>query len=191
MAAKETPLCDFGALAPGFSLPDTRAEVATDGLGSIRTLQDCRGEKGTLVMFICNHCPYVKAVLDRLLRDTRELADLGVNSVAIMSNDAATYPEDAPVNMARLAAEKEFPFPYLYDQSQNVARSYGAVCTPDFFGYNARLELQYRGRLDPGVMQAPPDNAPRELFLAMSSIASTGQGPEIQVPSVGCSIKWR
>jgi len=191
MAAKETPLCDFGALAPGFSLPDTRAEVATDGLGSIRTLQDCRGEKGTLVMFICNHCPYVKAVLDRLLRDTRELADLGVNSVAIMSNDAATYPEDAPVNMARLAAEKEFPFPYLYDQSQDVARSYGAVCTPDFFGYNARLELQYRGRLDPGVMQAPPDNAPRELFLAMSSIASTGQGPEIQVPSVGCSIKWR
>ena len=191
MAAKETPLCDFGALAPGFSLPDTRAEVATDGLGSIRTLQDCRGEKGTLVMFICNHCPYVKAVLDRLLRDTRELADLGVNSVAIMSNDAETYPEDAPVNMARLAAEKEFPFPYLYDQSQDVARSYGAVCTPDFFGYNARLELQYRGRLDPGVMQAPPDNAPRELFLAMSSIASTGQGPEIQVPSVGCSIKWR
>jgi peroxiredoxin len=191
MAAKETPVCDFGALAPGFSLPDTRPGTGEQGAGRIRTLEDCRGEKGTLVMFICNHCPYVKAVLDRLLRDTRELAGLGVNSVAIMSNDAAAYPEDSPANMARLAADKDFPFPYLYDQSQEVARAYGAVCTPDFFGYNANLELQYRGRLDPGVMQAPPDNAPRELFQAMSLIASTGRGPEKQVPSVGCSIKWR
>ena len=183
MAATETPVCDFGAAAPGFSLPDTE--------GRIRTLDDCRGERGMLVMFICNHCPYVKAVLDRLLRDTRELAELGVASVAIMSNDVSRYPQDGPEPMARLAREKKFPFPYLFDESQSVARAYGAVCTPDFFGYDARLGLQYRGRLDAGGAQTPEPDAPRELFDAMSLVASTGRGPEKQVPSIGCSIKWR
>jgi len=191
VAAKETPGCDFGALAPGFSLPDVRAEAGEAGGSRILSIDDCRGERGLLVMFICNHCPYVKAILDRLLRDTHELAAVGINSVAIMSNDAAAYPADSPSNMARLAAEKQFPFPYLYDESQDVARAYGAVCTPDFFGYNADLELQYRGRLDAGVMQPPPESAPRELFQAMAAVASTGQGPEIQTPSIGCSIKWR
>ena len=183
MAATETPVCDFGAAAPGFSLPDTE--------GRIRTLDDCRGERGLLVMFICNHCPYVKAALDRLLRDTRELAELGVASVAIMSNDVSRYPQDGPESMARLAREEKFPFPYLFDQSQSVARAYGAVCTPDFFGYDAGLGLQYRGRLDAGGAQLPAPDAPRELFDAMSLVASTGHGPEKQVPSIGCSIKWR
>lgn len=183
MAATETPVCDFGAAAPDFSLPDTT--------GRIRTLQDCRGERGTLVMFICNHCPYVKAVLDRLLRDTRELAELGVASVAIMPNDVGRYPEDGPEHMSRLAEQKRFPFPYLFDESQAVARAYGAVCTPDFFGYDADLGLQYRGRLDCGGIQSPPPEAPRELFDAMARVARTGHGPEAQVPSIGCSIKWR
>jgi len=183
MAATETPVCDFGVAAPDFSLPDTA--------GRIRTLQDCRGERGTLIMFICNHCPYVKAVLDRLLRDTRELSELGVASVAIMPNDVSRYPEDGPEHMARLAEEKQFPFPYLYDESQAVARACGAVCTPDFFGYDADLGLQYRGRIDSGGIQTPPPEAARELFDAMALVARTGHGPETQVPSIGCSIKWR
>ncbi|MDH4031434.1 MAG: thioredoxin family protein, partial [Chromatiales bacterium] len=140
MAAKETPVCDFGAKAIDFSLPDTS--------GKTWTLESCRGEKGTLVMFICNHCPFVKAVLDRIVRDARELEDLGVRCVAIMSNDASQYPEDSPEQMARIAQQHDFPFPYLIDASQQVAKAYGAVCTPDFFGYNADLDLQYRGRLD-------------------------------------------
>lgn len=183
MAATETPVCDFGAPAPDFSLPDTA--------GRIWTLEDCRGQHGTLVMFICNHCPYVKAVLDRLLRDTAELAESGVASVAIMSNDFSRYPQDGPEPMARLAEEKKFPFPYLLDESQAVARAYGAVCTPDFFGYDAGLGLQYRGRIDAGGIQSPPADAPRELFDAMVMVARTGRGPATQVPSIGCSIKWR
>jgi hypothetical protein len=142
-------------------------------------------------MFICNHCPYVKAVRERIVRDTRELRSLGVNSVAIMSNDPAEYPEDSFENMREIAARYEFPFPYLYDQTQQVARDYGAVCTPDFFGYNADMKLQYRGRLDASRMQPAPDGARRELFEAMKQVAETGQGPQQQVPSMGCSIKWR
>jgi peroxiredoxin len=183
MAATETPVCDFGVPAPDFSLPDPD--------GRVWTLADCRGEKATLVMFICNHCPFVKAVIDRIVRDARELQPLGVRCVAIMSNDAEQYPEDAPNKMAELAASKDFPFPYLIDDSQDVARAYGAVCTPDFFGYNADLELQYRGRLDASRTEPAPPGARRELFEAMSAIARDGVGPADQVASIGCSIKWR
>ena len=148
------------------------------------------GEKGLLVMFICNHCPYVKAVLDRIVRDTAELQALGVNSVAIMSNDPTDYPEDSFANMQRVAERNQFSFPYLLDESQAVAKAYGAVCTPDFFGYNAAGELQYRGRLDASRKDTAPADARRDLFEAMKRVASTGKGPEEQIPSMGCSIKW-
>ena len=183
MVSLETPVCDFGRPAPDFSLRGTD--------GRVWTLQDCRGENGLLVMFICNHCPYVKAVRDRLVRDTRELLDHGVRSVAIMANDPAEYPEDSFDNMKRVAAEYQFPFPYLLDETQEVAKAYRAVCTPDFFGYNADLELQYRGRLDASRKDAAPADARRDLFQAMVAVARTGKGPEEQVPSMGCSIKWR
>ena len=140
MVALNPPVCDFGQAAIDFDLPGTD--------GRRHTLTSCRGPNGLLVMFICNHCPYVKAIIDRLIRDCRELAGHGIGCVAIMSNDVAAYPEDAPDEMRRWAGELAFPFPYLYDESQQVARAYGAVCTPDFFGYNAELRLQYRGRLD-------------------------------------------
>jgi peroxiredoxin len=159
--------------------------------GEIWTLERCRGEKGLLVMFICNHCPYVKAVRDRIVRDARELLAYGIGSVAIMSNDPAEYPEDSFDNMRRIAREFDFPFPYLWDESQAVARAYGAVCTPDFFGFNAGLELQYRGRLDESRKQAAPPDVRRDLFEAMREVAQTGQGPQEQIPGMGCSIKWR
>ena len=141
-------------------------------------------------MFICNHCPYVKAILPKIARDTAELKLLGINAVAIMSNDIADYPEDSPEHMQRLAREYDFSFPYLHDETQVVAKAYGAVCTPDFFGYNADLKLQFRGRLDASGRQNQPDT-PRELFHAMQLIAETGTGPSEQTPSIGCSIKWR
>ena len=183
MVSLKTPVCDFGAPAIDFALPGVD--------GKVWTLDQCRGEKGLLVMFICNHCPYVKAILDRLVRDTRELRDLGVNSVAIMSNDPAEYAEDSFENMKAVAERENFPFPYLIDETQDVARAYGAVCTPDFFGYNADLELQYRGRLDASRKEAAPAGARRDLFEAMAQVALTGKGPEEQVPSMGCSIKWK
>jgi hypothetical protein len=142
-------------------------------------------------MFICNHCPYVKAINEKLVRDTSQLKELGINSVAIMSNDPTDYPEDSFENMQRVAEELGYPFPYLVDPAQDVAQAYGAVCTPDFFGYNAGLELQYRGRLDESGRQADAGNVRRDLFLAMKQVAETGQGPEEQVASIGCSIKWR
>jgi len=159
--------------------------------GRIWTLDDCRGEKGTLVMFICNHCPYVKAIRERLVRDTRELLAHGVKSVAIMANDPSLYEEDSFENMKKVAEEYDFPFPYLFDESQEVAKAYGAVCTPDFFGYNADLQLQYRGRLDASRKETAPPDARRELFEAMVQVAKTGQGPKEQIPSMGCSIKWK
>lgn len=177
------PPCDFGAPAPRFNLPDPS--------GREFNLEDCAGQNGTLVMFICNHCPYVQAILGKLSRDTAELSEHGIASVAIMPNDVIRYPADSPPRMAALAEQAGFAFPYLYDESQEVARSYGAVCTPDFFGYNADLELQYRGRLDSSTSRAAPPDAPRELFDAMVRIASTGQGPRSQNSSQGCSIKWR
>jgi peroxiredoxin len=182
MIRLETPVCEFGKPAVDFSLRGVD--------GRIWTLDDCRGERGLLVMFICNHCPYVKAVRDRIVRDARELLDCGIRSVAIMSNDPTDYPEDSFENMARVAREFDFPFPYLWDETQEVARAYGAVCTPDFFGYNADLGLQYRGRLDESRKEAVP-GARRDLFEAMKLVAETGRGPEEQIPSVGCSIKWR
>jgi hypothetical protein len=142
-------------------------------------------------MFICNHCPYVKAVRERLVRDTRELMSLGVGCVAIMANDPADYPEDSFENMKAVALEYDFPFPYLVDESQEVAKTFGAVCTPDFFGYNRALELQYRGRLDESRKETAPADVRRDLFEAMKQVADTGQGPEHQIPSIGCSIKWR
>jgi peroxiredoxin len=181
--AESTPVCDFGWKAPDFRLP------ATDG--RTYSLDELKGPNGTLVMFICNHCPYVQAVLDRLIRDTKELATLGIASVAICSNDAATYPEDSFPRMKEAAAAHGFPFPYLHDESQDVARRYGAVCTPDFFGFNRNLELQYRGRLDESGRGPGPSGARRELFEAMKAVAETGRGPARQVPSLGCSIKWR
>jgi hypothetical protein len=142
-------------------------------------------------MFICNHCPYVKAVIDRIVRDVNELKPLGVSAVAISSNDAVHYPEDSFDNMKRFAKEHRFTFPYLFDESQDVARAYDAACTPDFFGFNAKLELQYRGRLDESRKEAAPVGVRRDLFEAMKQIAATGQGPRQQIPSMGCSIKWK
>jgi len=182
MARTETPVCDFGRPAPDFRLQGVD--------GKMWTLNDVRGNNGLLVMFICNHCPYVKAVRDRLIRDARELKDHGVNSVAIMSNDPTDYPEDSFDIMKQVAAELNFPFPYLYDETQEVAKAYGAVCTPDFFGYNKDLKLQYRGRLDASRKDPVPD-ARRDLFEAMKQVSRTGQGPKDQIPSMGCSIKWK
>ena len=182
MARTETPACEEGMRAPAFSLTDTT--------GRSVSLDDVRGDRGTLVMFICNHCPYVKAVLDRLVADCRVLQAEGVGCAAVMSNDPTDYPEDSPENMARLAREMDFPFPYLFDSTQEVARAYGDVCTPDFFGFDKDLQLRYRGRLDAGVMDPPPDGAPRELLESMRRIAA-GEAPTGQVPSMGCSIKWK
>lgn len=183
MTTLNPPVCDFGWPAPDFDLP------GTDGQRYTRDI--CRGPNGLLVMFICNHCPFVQAVLDRLLEDAAELHRLGIGVVAISSNDVAAYPADAFPEMARLAEERAFPFPYLYDETQEIARAYGAVCTPDFFGFNDALELQYRGRLDDtGRGPARPD-ARRELVEAMRLIADTGEGPREQTASIGCSLKWK
>jgi peroxiredoxin len=183
MAALNPPVCDFGLPAIDFDLPGVD--------GKRHTLASCRGPNGLLVMFICNHCPYVQAIIDRLIRDCRELQQHGIGCVAIMSNDIAAYPDDAPEHMGRWSAELDFPFPYLYDEDQAVARAYGAVCTPDFFGYNARLELQYRGRLDASGRNPGPSNARRELFEAMQQISASTHGPIEQTASIGCSIKWK
>jgi hypothetical protein len=144
-----------------------------------------------VIVFMCNHCPYVKAVIDRLIRDARDLEAIGVSTIAISSNDASTYPADSFDNMKRWAEEKGFPFKYLHDESQAVARAYGAVCTPDFFGYDADLKLQYRGRLDESKREAAAPTARRELYEAMKQVAETGRGPDEQIPSMGCSIKWK
>lgn len=183
MAALETPVCDFGSPAPDFSL------LGVDG--KVWTRDACKGERGLLVMFICNHCPFVQAVRSRILRDARDLAALGIGSVAIMSNDTQDYPDDSFENMKRIAADLAFPFPYLLDETQEVARAYGAVCTPDFFGYNAELGLQYRGRLDESRRETAPEGVRRDLFEAMKQVAQTGRGPAEQIPSMGCSIKWK
>lgn len=183
MAETLTPLCDFGQQAPDFSLPGVDGETWS--------LERCKGPNGLLVMFICNHCPFVKAINSKLVRDAAELAALGVNSVAIMPNDYDSYPADSFGNMQQVAQEQGYPFPYLLDASQDVARAYGAVCTPDFFGYNGNLELQYRGRLDSSGRAHSSEDIPRELFLGMKQVAETGKGPENQLASIGCSIKWR
>jgi peroxiredoxin len=183
MVSLETPLCDFDKAAIDFSLA---------GIDNRQwTLEDCRGPRGLLVMFICNHCPYVQAIRERLVRDTRELQQHGINSVAIMSNDPTLHKEDSFENMQAVARQYDFPFPYLLDDSQDIAKAYGAVCTPDFFGYNKDLQLQYRGRLDAGGKQTAPAGVRRDLFEAMRLVVETGQGPAEQIPAIGCSIKWR
>ncbi len=181
--AVNTPICDFGWKAPDFELPGTDMRLYT--------LSNIRGENGTLIVFICNHCPYVKAVIDRLVRDVNALQELGIGAAAICSNDARTHPDDSFENMQRFAAEHGFTFPYLHDETQDVAQTYGAVCTPDFFGFNRDLELQYRGRLDESGKQSAGPDARRELYEAMKQVAETGEGPREQVPSMGCSIKWK
>lgn len=183
MARTETPAANLGVAAPDFILPDSA--------GRAWSLADCRGPQGTVVMFICNHCPFVQAALVRIVRDCRELLELGVASVAIMPNDIEAYPQDGPAAMARLARDMDLPFPYLLDESQEVARAYGAVCTPDFFGFDAELRLRYRGRLDGGTPGRPEGATRRELFEAMRQVAATGRAPAAQLSSVGCSIKWR
>jgi peroxiredoxin len=181
--AERPPICDFGWKAPDFSL------IGVDG--TTHTLGELKGPKGTLVAFICNHCPYVIAVIDRIVRDARDLEALGVSTVAICSNDATTHPDDSFDNMKTFAEQHGFTFPYLHDESQDVAHAYDAMCTPDFFGFNADLELQYRGRLDASGRDPAGPDVRRELFEAMKMIAETGQGPRDQTASIGCSIKWK
>jgi len=176
------PLCDFGWKAVDFALE------ATDG--KTYRLADVRGEKGTLVMFICNHCPYVRSVIDRIVQSAKELQAEGIGSIAIMPNDTEGYPDDSFENMQVFAEHHGFPFPYVIDRTQDVARAYDAVCTPDFIGFNKDLELQYRGRLDESKT-TPVEGARRELYEAMLQIARSGQGPRQQIASMGCSIKWR
>lgn len=182
MASINPPVCDFGWQAPDFNL------VNVDG--NLVSLELVMGKNGLLVMFICNHCPYVKAILPRLIGDVSELKMLGVNSVAIMSNDPTDYPEDSVENMQIISRELDFPFPYLLDASQQVAKNYGAVCTPDFFGFNNKGQLQYRGRFDESRKETALNSA-RDLFKAMKLVAETGAGPREQIASIGCSIKWK
>lgn len=181
MASINPPVCDFGWHAPDFNLQNV------DGQWLSRN--EAMGERGLLVMFICNHCPYVKAILPRLIADVRALQAEGINTVAIMSNDPSDYPEDSAEQMQKIATDMAFPFPYLLDATQQVAKAYGAVCTPDFFGFNRQGELQYRGRFDESRKETAP-NSTRDLFYAMQQIAHTGQGPQTQIASIGCSIKW-
>lgn len=183
MASLETPVCDFGWKAVDFDLPGVD--------GRRYNLASAQGENGLLVMFICNHCPYVKAIRDRIVRDVNELRGVGIGTIAIMSNDPADYPEDSFDNMAKVATEYDFTFPYVWDETQEIAKAYGAVCTPDFFGFNSKLELQYRGRLDASRKEAAPTDVRRDLYEGMLQVSKTGQGPREQIPSIGCSIKWR
>ncbi|MDP1766415.1 MAG: thioredoxin family protein [Methylotenera sp.] len=181
MASLNPPVCNFGQPAADFNLPGVD--------GKRYSLANCIGENGLLVMFICNHCPYVKAILPRLVNDVRELKTLGIEAVAIMSNDPKDYQEDSFENMQKISREMEFPFPYLFDETQAVAKAYDAVCTPDFFGFNGKGELQYRGRFDESRKETAPGST-RDLFYAMKQIADTGAGPKEQIASIGCSIKW-
>ena len=184
MVLMETPICEFGQAANNFSLMNVD--------GKYYSLDDLKGEKATLIMFLSNHCPYVKAIQDELVEQTRKLLDLGVNSIAIMPNDTEKYPEDSFENMQHVAKELDYPFPYLIDTKQETARQYNAVCTPDFFGYNHELELQYRGRFNAVTPASRPDGDIRaDLLMAMIEIAETGHGPAEQIPSMGCSIKWK
>ena len=181
MVSLNPPLCNFGWQAPDFNLKNIDGTMITRDL--------IMGKNGLLVMFICNHCPYVKAILPRLVSDVLELKTFGINTVAIMSNDSSEYQEDSYENMQKIANEMEFSFPYLLDRTQAVAKAYCAVCTPDFFGFNSKGELQYRGRFDESRKETS-QNSTRDLFNAMKEIAETGAGPKEQIASIGCSIKW-
>jgi peroxiredoxin len=181
MSVVQTPVCNFGWKAKDFSLR------GVDGRNY--SLADVRGPKGTIIMFICNHCPYVNAIVDRLAKEIKALQALGIGALAIMSNDPTVVPDDSFDKMKRFAAEHEFTFPYVIDETQDTARAYGAVCTPDFFGFNSNDELQYRGRLNKSKTH-PVNHAKRELYEAMKQVAETGSGPEDHIASMGCSIKW-
>ena len=179
----QTPICDFGQKAKDFNLKSTDNKMIS--------LNDIKGKNGTLIMFICNHCPYVQAVTKDIVEDCKKLKDIGINSVAICANDAENYPEDSFDNMIEFAKTNKFSFPYLNDETQEIARTYDAVCTPDFFGYNKNLELQYRGRLRELKNLIPIRSGESDLLKAMKQISKTGQGPESQIPSAGCGIKWK
>ena len=182
MPPLKTPICDFGTNAKDFKLNSTN--------NNLISLNDIRGDTGTLIVFICNHCPYVKAVIKDIIEDCKNLEKLGVKAVTISSNDPINYPEDSFENMIKFAKEHQFNFPYLFDDTQKVAKSYDAVCTPDFFGYNHNLELQYRGRIRELENLKPVRTGDSDLFNAMKQITKTGKGPEEQIPSIGCGIKW-
>jgi peroxiredoxin len=182
MALTTANICAFGWKAPDFALQGVDGETYS--------LADIRGPKGTLVVFICNHCPYVKASIERIVAEANALREIGIGTIAIMPNDTEAYPEDSFDKMKAFSTLHGFTFPYVIDATQEVARAYDAQCTPDFFGFNARDELQYRGRLDATRMTKVPD-ARRDLFEAMKLVAATGHGPQEQMPSMGCSIKWR
>ena len=182
MALTKTPICDFGKKAVEFKLESTKNKILS--------LNDIKGEKGTLIMFICNHCPYVKAIVKDLVDDCNKLKKLGINSAAICSNDSQNYPEDSFEKMIDFAKENYFSFPYLHDKTQEVAKKYDAVCTPDFFAYNNKLELQYRGRIRELKELKPVRNGDSDLFAALKQISETGNGPKNQIPSMGCNIKW-
>ena len=182
MALTKTPICDFGKKAVNFNLKSTENKIIS--------LEDIKGDNGTLIMFICNHCPYVKAVIKEVVKDSKELEKKGVKSLAIMSNDTKNYPEDSFENMIQFAKIHEFNFPYVIDENQEIAKSYGAVCTPDFFGYNKNLELQYRGRIREMKDLKPVKEGESNLLTAMKLIVKTEKGPEKQIPSMGCNIKW-
>ncbi len=182
MALTKTPICNFGEKAKDFKLKSTDNKQIS--------LKDVKGENGTLVMFICNHCPYVKAIIKDLVNDIKSLEEIGIKSVGIMSNDVKNYPEDSFENMISFSKLNNFSFPYLIDETQDVAKKYGAVCTPDFFGYNNNMELQYRGRIRELKNLQPIGNGDTDLKKAMKLIAETGNGPKNQIPSMGCNIKW-
>ena len=178
----QTPICDFGQKAFPFELKSTDNKIIS--------LNNIRGEKGTLIMFICNHCPYVKAVIKEIVEDCKKLSSLGVKAIAISSNDVKNYPEDSFDNMIKFSKNNSFNFPYLFDETQKIAKTYGAVCTPDFFGFNKNLELQYRGRIRELKDLKPVGSGESDLFKAMKQISETGNGPKDQIPSMGCNIKW-
>ena len=182
MTLTETPICNFGEKAKDFNLLSTENRKVS--------LNDIKGENGTLIMFICNHCPYVKAVIKDVVQDVKYLETLGIKSTAIMSNDVKNYPEDSFENMISFSKLYTFSFPYIIDDTQEVAKEYGAVCTPDFFGYNKKLELQYRGRIRELKNLKPVRKGDSDLSIAMKLIASSGKGPKNQIPSMGCNIKW-
>ena len=182
MALTKTPVCNFGEKAKDFDLKSTENKQVS--------LKDVKGENGTLIMFICNHCPYVKAIIKDLVDDIKFFQRIGIKSVAIMSNDVKNYPEDSFENMISFSKSNNFIFPYLIDETQEVAKKYGAVCTPDFFGYNKNLELQYRGRIRELKKLKPIKTGDSDLRKAMKLIAETGNGPKNQIPSMGCNIKW-
>ena len=182
MTLTKTPICDFGKKAENFQLKSTDNKIIS--------LNDIKGKNGTLIMFICNHCPYVKAVIEDIVNDTNALKKEGINSVAIMSNDTKNYSEDSFENMIKFSNEHKFNFPYLIDKNQEIAKKYNAVCTPDFFGYNTKLELQYRGRMRELRDLKKISSGESDLKKAMDLISTTGNGPKNQFPSMGCSIKW-